>query len=182
MNTTPFIYGNTVSNKSFTDREIDSVKLYSNLIGGINTMLISPRRWGKSSLVEKVISDINKNNKQHKTVIIDLFSVSDESEFLEKFAQEVIKASSTKFEDWIKNSKIFFKHLIPKINLGLDPFTDFNISFELGDLQKHKDEILNLPEIIANNKEIKFIIALDEFQNLANFPEFENLEKKMRAN
>ena len=81
-------------------------------------MLISPRRWGKSSLVEKVIADINKNNKHNKTIIIDLFSVSDESEFLEKFAQEVIKASSSKFEDWIKNSKIFFNNLVPKISLG----------------------------------------------------------------
>jgi hypothetical protein len=182
MNTTPFIYGNTVSNKAFTDREADSTKLYSNLMGGINTMLISPRRWGKSSLVEKVIADINQNSKQHKTIIIDLFSVSDESEFLEKFAQEVIKASSSKFEEWIKNSKIFFKNLTPKISLGLDPFSDFSISFDLNDLQKHKDEILNLPETIANKKEIKFIIALDEFQNLANFREFESLERKMRAN
>ncbi len=181
MNETPFIYGNTVSNKSFTDREDDSKKLYSNLIGGINTMLISPRRWGKSSLVEKVIADINQNNKHHKTIIIDLFSVSDESEFLEKFAQEVIKASSSKFEDWIKNSKLFFKQLVPKISLGLDPFSDFSISFETAELEKHKDEILNLPELIANKKNIKFIMALDEFQNLANFPEFENLEKKMRA-
>jgi len=182
MNTTPFIYGNTVSNKAFTDRETESTKLYSNLIGGVNTILISPRRWGKSSLVEKVIADINKNNKQHKTIIIDLFSVSDESEFLEKFAQEVIKASSSKFEDWIKNSKIFFKNLVPKISLGLDPFTDFSISFGLNDLKKHKDEILNLPETIANKKGIKFIIALDEFQNLANFREFDSLERKMRAN
>lgn len=139
MNTTPFIYGNTVSNKAFTDREVESTKLYSNLIGGVNTMLISPRRWGKSSLVEKVIADINQNNKQHKTIIIDLFSVSDESEFLEKFAQEVIKASSSKFEEWIKNSKIFFKNLVPKISLGLDPFTDFSISFDLNDLQIKKE-------------------------------------------
>lgn len=49
-------------------------------------------------------------------------------------------------------------------------------------MQKHKDEILNLPETIANKKGIKFIIALDEFQNLANFREFESLERKMRAN
>jgi len=176
---TPFIYGSTVSNKSFTDRENDYRKLYSNLTTGINTMLISPRRWGKSSLVEKVFNNIN--TKQHKTIIIDLFSVSDEAEFLEKFAQEIIKASSSKFEDWIKNTKLFFKNIIPKISLGLDPFTDFSISFETSELIKHKDEILNLAETIASKKNIKFIIALDEFQNIANFNKFEDLEKKMRA-
>lgn len=181
MSKSPFVYGNTVSKDAFTDREKDSKKLYSNLVGGVNTMLISPRRWGKSSLVEKVITSINKNEEKYKTVIIDLFSASDESEFLEQFAQEIIKASSSKFEDWVQNSKTVFKNLIPKISLGLDPFSDFSISFEPKELIKFKAEILNLPEKIAIKKNIKFIIALDEFQNLATFPEFEKLEKNMRA-
>ncbi len=56
----PFIYGNIVSDKAFTNREKESEKLYSNLINNINTMIISPRRWGKSSLVEKVFNDILK--------------------------------------------------------------------------------------------------------------------------
>jgi AAA+ ATPase superfamily predicted ATPase len=43
----------------------DSRRLYNNLLQGINTMIISPRRWGKSSLVEKVINDINQK-KKHK--------------------------------------------------------------------------------------------------------------------
>lgn len=40
----PFIYGKTVSVVSFTNREEDAAKLKSNLLNGINTMLISPRR------------------------------------------------------------------------------------------------------------------------------------------
>lgn len=91
----PFIYGKTVSVASFTNREADASKLKSNLLNGINTMLISPRRWGKSSLVEKVIIDINKQNKQVKTIIIDLFSVSSEEEFLQLYAREVIKDTSS---------------------------------------------------------------------------------------
>ena len=94
MKDSPFIYGTIVSIQSFTNREAESAKLQSNLLNGINTTIISPRRWGKSSLVEKVIIDINKKDKKTKTVIIDLFSVSSEEEFLEQFAREVIKASS----------------------------------------------------------------------------------------
>ena len=73
MKDSPFIYGTTVSEHSFTNRESESAKLQSNLLNGINTTIISPRRWGKSSLVEKVISEINKTDKNPKTVIIDLF-------------------------------------------------------------------------------------------------------------
>lgn len=181
MASSPFIYGNTVSNGSFTNREAEVEKLRSNLLNGINTMIISPRRWGKSSLVEKVILEISKKEKNHKAVIIDLFSVSSEEEFLETFAREVIRASSKKWQEWMTSGTDFFKKLIPKINIGIDPTTDFSLSFDWKELKKHSDEILNLPEAVARKKGIKMIICLDEFQNISSYPGFESLEKKLRA-
>ena len=181
MKSSPFIYGNTVSKEAFTNREIEIKKLFQNLTSGINTTIISPRRWGKSSLVEKVISEINIKEKHNKTVIIDLFSVSSEEEFLETFAKEVIKASSTKWQDWMKSGKEFFKNIVPKINIGIDPNNDFSISFDWKELKIHSSEILNLPEIIAQKKGIKIIVCLDEFQNLSSFAGYESFEKKMRA-
>lgn len=182
MKDSPFIYGTTVSIKSFTNREAESAKLKSNLINGINTTIISPRRWGKSSLVEKVIHEINKNDKKTKTIIIDLFSVSSEEEFLEHFAREVIKASSTKWQEWMSSGREFFKKLIPKLSVGIDPTTDFNLSFDWLELKKNNEEVLNLPETIGKKRGIKFIICLDEFQNLAAFNNYQIFEKKLRAN
>ncbi|MBC7410923.1 MAG: ATP-binding protein [Bacteroidia bacterium] len=181
MKDSPFIYGTTVSVHAFTNREVETQKLQSNLLNGINTMLISPRRWGKSSLVEKVIHNINRKDKKTKTVIIDLFSVSSEDEFLELFAREVIKASSSKWQEWMSSGKDFFSKLMPKLSLGIDPNTDFSLSFDYADLKKNKDEVMNLPETIAKQKGIKFIICLDEFQNLALFNDYVNFEKKLRA-
>lgn len=181
MKDSPFIYGTIVSIQSFTNREAESAKLQSNLLNGINTTIISPRRWGKSSLVEKVIIDINKKDKKTKTVIIDLFSVSSEEEFLEQFAREVIKASSSKWQEWMSSGKEFFKKLIPKLSLGIDPTTDFSLSFDWHELKKNSDEVLNLPETIAKKRGIKFIICLDEFQNLSSFSDYLFFEKKLRA-
>lgn len=144
-------------------------------------MLISPRRWGKSSLVEKAIAGINAKEKAIYTVVLDLFSVSSEQDFLEAFGREVIKASSSKWEEWVQSGKTFFKQLIPKISLGVDPESDFNINFDWDELDKHKDEILNLPEVIAQKKGKQFVICLDEFQNLASFMTYVQLEKRMRA-
>ena len=177
----PFIYGKTVSNDAFTDRTQESEKLSNNLLQGINTIIISPRRWGKSSLVEKVVNTINGTQTDLKTVVIDLFSVSTEEEFLELFAKEVIKASSSKWQDWLKSGKDLFKQLVPKLSVGVDPSSDFSLSFDWEELKRHKDEILNLPEVIAQKKNIRFVVCLDEFQNLATFPDYEGLEKKMRA-
>lgn len=181
MQMSPFIYGTTVSDKSFTDRDKDSKKLYENLINGINTVLISPRRWGKSSLVEKVAGDISMKHKDIKIVMIDLFSVSGEEEFLEAFAREVLKASSSKWQDWVKTVKEFFKQIVPKISFGTDPANDFSLSFDWVELKKHKDEILDLPEKISSSKNFKFVICLDEFQNLATYQGYEEFEKKLRS-
>ncbi len=181
MKDSPFIYGTTVSEYSFTNRELEMEKLRSNLINGINTMVISPRRWGKSSLVEKVIQNINRTEKKTKTVIIDLFSVSNEEEFLEIFAREIIKSSTTKWQEWMSSGQAFFKKLVPKLSLGIDPSTDFSLSFDWNELRKNNDEVLNLPETIARKKNIKFIICLDEFQNLSSFKNYQNFEKKLRA-
>lgn len=181
MKDSPFVYGTTVSSEAFTNREAESARLRNNLLKGINTSIISPRRWGKSSLVEKVIIGINRKNKNTKTVIIDLFSVSTEEEFLETFAREVIKASSNKWQEWMGSGKTFFKKLIPKLSIGVEPYTDFNISFDWKDLKKNIDEVINLPESIAKKRKLKFIICLDEFQNIGSFPDFINFEKKLRA-
>lgn len=181
MNNSPFIFGNTVSSHSFTNREIELAKLKSNLLNGINTIIISPRRWGKSSLVEKAIIEIAQKEKNYRTILIDLFSIKSEEEFLEILAVEVIKASSSKWEDWVVSGKDFFKNLIPQINIGIDPTTDFSLSFDWKELKNNSLEILNLAETVAEKKGIKIIIFLDEFQNLSSFSEFEFFEKKMRS-
>ena len=99
--------------------------------------------------MEKVVNEINQKEKKIKTVIIDLFSISGEEEFLEVFAREVIKAFSSKWEDWVQSAKDFFKHLIPEISMGIDPYHDFSLSFDWEKIKKYKDEILNLPASIA---------------------------------
>ncbi len=181
MNKSPFQYGTTVSATSFTNREEERKKLYNNFKNGLNTTIISPRRWGKSSLVESVVQDLAREPSSLKTVLIDLFAVASEKEFLEVFARECIKASDTKWENWIQHAKDLFKRVVPKFSLGVDPVTDFSVSFNWEELKEAKEEILNLPERLAAKKNIQFVICLDEFQNLASFSNYESLEKKMRA-
>ena len=53
METKPFIFGVATSGDNFTDREKETERLLLNFRHGVNTVLISPRRWGKTSLVQK---------------------------------------------------------------------------------------------------------------------------------
>jgi len=62
MNATPFVYGKVADNENFTDREKDLNYLTNNFNGLINTIIISPRRWGKTSLVNKTVDEFAKNS------------------------------------------------------------------------------------------------------------------------
>lgn len=181
MANSPFIYGRTVSREGFINRKDEIKKLYDNLSGGINTALISPRRWGKSSLVEKITADLAGSDKNIKVALVDLFTVSTSAQFLEKFAREIIRASSPKWQDWVKSAGTFFKMVVPKIVVGNDPANDFSISFDWQELKKNEDEIINLAETVALKKNLKMIVCLDEFQNIAHFSDFSEFEKKLRA-
>ena len=68
----PFIFGKAAEGTYFTDRTEDAKRLHANLTHGINTIIISPRRWGKTSLVKKVIADINRPDI--KPVFIDILT------------------------------------------------------------------------------------------------------------
>ena len=165
----PFLYGKTVSKDSFTNRTADIARLSGNLKHHINTILISPRRWGKSSLVKKVAAGLG--SRSIKVIQLDLLSIRNEEEFYKLLAAETIKATSGKLTEWIQTAKLFLKHITPKISVGTDPVNDFEINFEWKELEKHYKEILNLPEKIAAKKKLHLIICIDEFQNCGSFKE-----------
>ncbi|MGC4129050.1 MAG: ATP-binding protein [Bergeyella sp.] len=132
-------------------------------------------------MVEKITAQIRTENPEFIVVKMDLFAAGSEEEFLENFSREVIKASSTKIEEWLENSKKLFQKLVPKFEFNIQPDSDFSISFDWKEARKNKEEILNLPETLATIKNKKVLVCIDEFQNLAQFQDFENIEKTMRS-
>jgi AAA+ ATPase superfamily predicted ATPase len=176
----PFMFGTTVASEDFVNRKDDINHLWLNVKSGINTAVISPRRWGKSSLVKQAAL-LTSSDKRVKWCFLDMFAIRNEEEFYEKLSREIIKITATKWEEWIESAKIFFKHLVPKITLGADPVHNFSLSFELEELKKHKDEILNLPETVAKKQNVRLVVCIDEFQNIHGFKEAEAFEKLLRS-
>lgn len=178
-NESPFIFGRKVSGNSFTDREKETERLLSNFRNRVNTVLISPRRWGKSSLVKKA-GDLT-NSEVTKVIYIDAFNLRDAGEFYTVLATEVIKGTSNTIETWVEHVKRFFSRLSPRFSFGPDPFTSFELSFEMDSVERNYQEILDLPEKIAIDKGIRLVICIDEFQNTANFYEAALFHKRLRA-
>ena len=175
----PFVFGVATSGDNFTNREKETQRLLLNFTHGVNTILISPRRWGKTSLVKKVAQ--LAQTKTRKIVYLDIFSCRTESEFYRLFATSVLKQTSSKWDEWVENTKQFLAHINPKISIGTDPMNDFSISFEYSMQDNAGNDILQLPEKIAIEKGIQIVICIDEFQQISDFEDSKTFQKKLRT-
>ena len=178
-NEIPFVFGVRVEGNTFTDRKEETNRLKMNFLYGVNTILISPRRMGKTSLVEKVCSLVE--NESLKIAKIDAFGCRSEHDFINAFATAVVRATSTKWEEWMENAKTFLSRFVPKISIGQDPLSEFSIALEYNNSNTVTDDILQLPETIAKQKGIKIVICIDEFQQIADFPDSLTFQKKLRG-
>lgn len=179
MENKPFIFGVATSGDNFTDRKSETARLLANFKHGINTVLISPRRWGKTSLVQKVCNLAKSDDL--KVVYLDIFSCRSDREFYDAFASAVLKQTSTKWDEWVENAKLFLSRITPKISFGTDPMTDFSISLEFNPKSDDITEILQLPEKIAQKKGCRIVVCIDEFQQIAEFGDSKNFQKRLRT-
>jgi hypothetical protein len=176
----PFQFGRVVVGDAFTNRTDDIKRLKANIQNNVHTVLISPRRWGKSSLVKQTALKFAEN-KKIRFCFIDLFKIRNEEDFYSTYANAVIKSTSTRTEEWVKIARSFLGRITPRISLGADHAGDVEITFDLERLNENYEEILDLPEKIAEQKKIDIIVCLDEFQNLGNFNEPVLYQKRLRA-
>jgi uncharacterized protein len=106
MNKIPFEYGSIAENEYFIDRIEDRKDLKTFLGGGINVMLISPRRWGKSSLVKAAMEELKQEQKDVRVCYLDAFKIFSEEEFYNKFASAILQGvSSTMEKRWAESAE-----------------------------------------------------------------------------
>lgn len=179
MENKPFIFGVATSGENFTDRERETERLLMNFKHGVNTVLISPRRWGKTSLVQKVCQ--LARSEKLKIVYLDIFSCRSDRDFYDAFASAVLKQTSSKLDEWLEHAKMFLSRISPKISFGTDPMNDFSLSLDLNPQDDDIDEILQLPERIAREKGINIVVCIDEFQQIAEFNDSKTFQKRLRT-
>lgn len=108
----PFVFGVRVEGDTFTDRREETERLKMNFLYGINTILISPRRMGKTSLVDKVCSLMVDDSI--RIARMDAFGCRSEQDFINAFATAVLRATSSKWEEWMKGDILQLPELIAR--------------------------------------------------------------------
>ena len=165
----PFQFGTLATKENFIDRDEDRALLKQLLTSRINVMLISPRRWGKSSLVKRTLDELTASKKDIKVCFIDAFSIGSEAEFYRTFASKVIGCTSSKFEKWAKDAKQFLNGVVPQLIIKdqINDFMAFDVKFKPE--EKDKLTILQLPETLAKQKASILSFVLMNFNNLPIF-------------
>ena len=177
--TKAFVYGKTVEGENFTDRVQETKRLKFNFLNGMNVILVSPRRMGKSSIVKKVKSEID--DPRIKVVFMDIYDCRNEYDFYNRFASSILKQTATKAEQAIENIKHFLVRLTPKIGFSPEPLSEYTISLGITPQNYQPEEILQLPEIIAKEQDIHIIVCIDEFQQIGEMPDSLTIQKRLRG-
>ncbi len=156
MKTNPFKFGSVVDGPYFTDRDEELIRIASYLKSENHLILISPRRFGKTSLIRKIV-----NESDRKYIFLDLQVVLSVEDFASQLLKRIYRIyPAQKLKNYIKSFR-----LIPVVNIN--PLTgEHEISFKPGSKELAPlEDVLNLIEKLGTNKN-KIIVVLDEFQDI----------------
>lgn len=175
----PFIYGHPVDGINFIDREKEAKQLFTNFQLSRNSIIVSARRIGKTSLVKKVAS--KALDQRLKIVYVDIFSCRSETDFYRVFADEVLRQLSSGTDELMKNAMTYLSNLAPQICLGNGSKSEISLTFAVKPTSKDMESILILPELMAQRYNMKVRVIIDEFQQVGEFPESITFQKGMRS-
>lgn len=161
----PFKFGKTVSGETFYDRSDSSRKLHAKLVGGAcNVVMYAPRRYGKTSLVKKVLARLAEEGMP--TICFNLSKVETIEKFCEQYSAAVcsLVGKGGEVADLLTT---YLSHLHPTFTIGGD--APLAIRFDHGAKMASSSvsAVLDFAERIAREKlGRRIVIAFDEFQEI----------------
>lgn len=172
----PFYTVGYKSENYFCDRKKELERLYSNANNGVNTTLISARKYGKSALIYRLFEELNKE-KEWICIYVDIYSTQNFKELTELLAVSVIKKFPPK-QSIGKRFLEFFKSLRPV--LSYDALTGQpEVHFEFTQAREYEKTLSAILRFLEIQKS-PVLLAIDEFQQAALYPE-KNTEAVLRT-
>ncbi len=168
----PFVYGEVVPASAFVDREVELERLTGDLLAGQKVFLISPRRYGKSSLVRQALRAATRSGAL--TVEVTVSSYSSYVAFLEGYARALLAVETRidKARTWLRE---MLGAVRPEVRVEADEDGTAQLALSFPSARTERDvsrlaqEVFALPGRVAEIRRRKMAIALDEFQAIASF-------------
>jgi len=176
MKFNPFLISGYKSPEFFCDRETEASRIIDVIENQRHLTIFSPRRMGKTGLIQHSFFGIAKR-KEYKTVYIDILATTNMAEFAETFGKAVLSVIA-KNESLVK--KVFKQLSALRLKFTIDPLTgEPAISFNVSDKGEAVDSLNTVFRYISEQKQY-FVVAIDEFQQIAEYPE-KNMEAFLRS-
>ena len=168
----PFVYGEVVPGGAFVDREVELDRLVTDLGEGQKVFLISPRRYGKSSLIRQALAALSR--KAALTVDVTVSSYSSYLAFLEGYARALASVESRwdRARQWLAE---VITSTRPEIRFEAKDTGPgrFSVAFPAvttpRDVNRLAVEVFALPGRLAGERGRAVVVALDEFQAIDGF-------------
>lgn len=175
----PFKYGEFASGEGFCNRKSEIKRLHQAFKDGQSIILISPRRWGKSSLVDEALS----RYKGNKLIVIklDCFGKRAADEFYLSLLQTTLKASSTKLQEISNTVKKLISGVMPYISFSTGPTDEVKISFSSTPDKIDSSAVLDLPQKLAKERNTRVVVCIDEFQKIGEWSDGNLVLEKLRS-
>jgi len=175
----PFPIGVPVSGEELADRETELQTIVKEVESGGRLFLISPRRYGKTSLL---LEARRRLQPRIPVAYLDLFQATSLAHFLDLFAKGVIESVEGAVEKAIRVAGEYLRAIRPTmtVNPQGEPEWSIGLSQQQADLLDLRDQVLALPGNLAKRKKLRLAVFMDEFQEVRNFDGLA-LEKAMRA-
>jgi len=176
----PFKFGGEVTGYQFYDRTEIVATLRRRLIGGAsNIVMFAPRRYGKTSLVAKVLRLIREENGI-PSLMFDLSMVPTLSRFCEEYVNAVYAMAGGR-QELAHRVVNFLANCNPSLTVGIGGLVKIKLNLRHVLSESSLCEILDLPERLAEECGKTFVVAFDEFQEVAVLSREFALEKVFRS-
>ena len=173
----PFVVGKYLSDKYFCDRENDTEFLRKQIVNGRNVALISPRRIGKSGLIQHFFNQPDIQEAYH-VFYVDIYATTSLGEFVYTLGKEIYEQLKPQSTVW----KEKFFQIVSSFRVGfkLDAMTGLpGLDIGLGDIQVPQTTLDEIFSYIAESDK-PCVIAIDEFQQIGEYAE-RNVEALLRT-
>ena len=144
----PFVYGEIVPRAAFIDRDVELDRLVEDLADGQKVFLISPRRYGKSSLVRQALDILSR--RRIATVDVTVSSFSSYVAFLEGYARALValETRTGRATTWLRD---LFRGVTPEVRLEAGAHAGVALSFPsvrtARDVARLSEEVFTLPAV-----------------------------------
>ena len=166
----PFKFGSLVDAPYFTDRVKELGYIVQFLKSENHLILMSPRRFGKSSLVKKAVGETGR-----PFIWLNMQSVLSKEDFATKLLKAILKEYKfEKIKYYLRNF-----HVIPSVNMN--PMTDeFSVSFQpsADNGATALEDVMDMLQKVST-PDRKLIVVFDEFQSILEIDK--HLDKQLRA-